>query len=159
MAKQSESSILLYSAGHLVSGAYPLNLICISLKFLHTSPWETPKPGGGCRMAMCPLPCRAWSTKLKVIHGLQGGITPIDAVSKSVTAVTTANFCSWPVDQCPIAHAQRFGHASQSPSVLPRTLLDRLTNPQKVPWPFDCVLTAVATVDTAPMGVPPPPCG
>ena len=42
MAKQSKSSILLYMTGHPVGGAFPLNLICISLKFLHTSPQETP---------------------------------------------------------------------------------------------------------------------
>ena len=31
----------------------------------------------------------------------------------------------------------------------------RLTDPQEVPRPFDCILTAVAALDTAPMGVTP----
>ena len=39
IVKWSESSILLYVAGHPVGGAFPLNLIYISF---HTSPWETP---------------------------------------------------------------------------------------------------------------------
>ena len=42
MAKRFEFSILLYTTGHPVGGAFPLNLIYISLKFLHTSPRETP---------------------------------------------------------------------------------------------------------------------
>ena len=42
MAKWSESSVLLYTTSHPVGGAFPLNLICISLKFLHTPLWETP---------------------------------------------------------------------------------------------------------------------
>ena len=40
--KRSESSKLLYVTGHPVGGAFPLNLICISLKFLHTSLRKTP---------------------------------------------------------------------------------------------------------------------
>ena len=38
----------------------------------------------------------------------------------------------------------------------PRTLLDHLTDPQEVPGPFDCILTAVTALDTAAMGVIPP---
>ena len=41
MAKWFESSILLYATGHPEVGAFPLNLICILLKFLYTSPGET----------------------------------------------------------------------------------------------------------------------
>ena len=37
MAKQSKSSIQLYATGPPVGGAFPLDLICILLKFLHTS--------------------------------------------------------------------------------------------------------------------------
>ena len=42
VAKQSKSSILLHATGHPEGGAFLLNLICISLKFLHTFSWQTP---------------------------------------------------------------------------------------------------------------------
>ena len=39
------SSTLLYVTGHPVGGAFALNLICISLKYLHTFPLEAPIAG------------------------------------------------------------------------------------------------------------------